>query len=82
MFGAVAVMLDGEMIVAANRDGSLLVRVHADEDDALMSRPEASRLVMGGRSMSAGWIRVDESAVADDDMLDFWIEHALDRRSR
>jgi TfoX/Sxy family transcriptional regulator of competence genes len=80
MFGAVAVMLDGAMIVAANKDGSLLVRVHADEDDELMRRPEASRLVMGGRSMSAGWIRVDESALADDDGLDFWIARALARR--
>jgi len=82
MFGAVAVMLDGEMLVAANKDGSLLVRVHADEDAELMQRPEASRLVMGGRSMSTGWIRVDARALVDDEGLDFWIERALDRRAR
>lgn len=81
MFGAVAVMLDGAMIVAANKDGSLLVRVAADDDAELMRRPEASRLVMGGRSMSAGWIRVDAEALVDDDDLDFWVHRALARRT-
>lgn len=81
MFGAVAVMLAGEMIVAANKDGSLLVRVSADQDAELMQRPEASRLVMGGRAMSAGWIRVDAEALIDEDGLDFWVDRALERRS-
>lgn len=81
MFGAVAVMLDGEMIVAANKDGSLLVRVHVDRDAELMQRPEASRLVMGSRPMGAGWIRVDEAASVEDDILDFWVDRALERRA-
>lgn len=82
MFGAVAVMLGGEMIVAANKDGSLLVRVSADQDAELMQRPEASRLVMGSRPMGTGWIRVDESAAAEDEILDFWVDRALERRAR
>ena len=82
MFGTVAVMLDGEMVVAAHKDGSLLVRVSKDDDADLMRRPEASRLAMGGKLMGVGWIRVDEAAVADDDQLDFWITRALERRSR
>jgi len=81
MFGTVALMLDGEMIVAAQKDGSLLVRVSRDADAELMQRPEAGRLLMGGTPMGAGWIRVDESAVADDEQLDFWIGHALARRA-
>jgi TfoX/Sxy family transcriptional regulator of competence genes len=81
MFGAVAVMLDGAMIVAVNKDGSLLVRVAAEDDEELMRRPEASRLVMGGRSMSAGWIRVAAEALVDDESLDFWVRRALDRRT-
>ena len=81
MFGAVAVMLDGAMIVAANKDGSLLVRVPAEDDAELMQRPEASRLVMGGRAMSPGWIRVDAEALVDDVGLDFWVQRALSRRA-
>ena len=81
MFGAVAVMLAGEMIVAANKDGSLLVRVRAEEDEELMGRPGTSRLIMGERSMSAGWIRVAPEALVDEDALDFWIARALARRA-
>jgi len=81
MFGTVAVMLDGEMIVAAHKDGSLLVRVSKDADAELMARPESSRLAMGGKLMGVGWIRVDESAVADDELLDLWLRHALERKS-
>lgn len=80
MFGMVAVMFDGEMLVAAHKDGSLLVRVSKDVDAELMARPESSRLEMGGRPMGVGWIRVDEAAVADNSQLDFWIDRALDRR--
>lgn len=81
MFGTVALMLDGEMIVAAHKDGSLLVRVSKDVDAELMARPESSRLQMGDRPMGVGWILVAESAVADDEQLDFWIRHALERRA-
>lgn len=80
MFGMVAIMLDGEMLVAAHKDGSILVRVAPDADAELMARPEASRLQMGSKTMSTGWILVDETAVAEDDLLDFWIERALARR--
>ena len=82
MFGMVAIMLDGEMLVAAHKDGSILVRVARDADAELMARPESSRLQMGSKAMGAGWIRVDESAVAEDELLDFWLERALERRGR
>ena len=81
MFGTVAIMLGGSMVAAAHTDGSLLVRVAKSDDAELMGRPEASRLEMGGRPMGAGWIRVDEAAVADDEMLDFWIGRALAARA-
>lgn len=82
MFGMVAIMFDGEMIVAAHTDGSLLVRVHADDDAELMRRPEASRLSMGGRDMAGGWILVDATGIEDEADLDFWVEKALERRTR
>lgn len=82
MFGSVAVMLGGAMIVAAAGDGSLLVRVHRDDDAALLARADASRPAMGGRSMGVGWIRVEPDSLADEGSLDFWMQHALDRRTR
>ena len=81
MFGAVAVMLNGATIVAAQADGSLLVRVRREDDEELLQRPEAERPVMGGRSMGVGWIRLDADAAGDDDMLDLWMRYALEKNT-
>jgi TfoX/Sxy family transcriptional regulator of competence genes len=82
MFGAIAVMVDDAMLVAVNKDHSLLVRVAPEDDAQLLGRAEATRAEMGtGRSMGTGWIRVDSDAIADDAVLDLWLHHAL-RSSR
>lgn len=80
MFGAIAVMVDDSMVVAVNKDRSLLVRVDPDDDASLIQRPEASRAEMGaGRSMGAGWLRISATAIADDETLDLWLRSALKR---
>ena len=69
--------------VAAYPDGSLMVRVHPDNDAELMARPEASRPDMGaGRSMGVGWIRADAAGITDDEVLELWLDRALDRHAR
>ena len=76
MFGAVAVMVDDAMAVAAYKDGSLLVRVDPAEDARLLHEPDVSRAEMGaGRSMGEGWIRVGARALSSDPALDDWLEN-------
>ncbi|HYJ49108.1 MAG TPA: TfoX/Sxy family protein [Microbacterium sp.] len=83
MFGAIAVMVDDSMVVAVNKDRSLLVRVDSADDEELSRRSEATRAEMGaGRSMGPGWLRISEHAIAADDALDFWIQAALLRLER
>lgn len=78
MFGVLALMVDGAMAVAAHRDGSLLVRVNPAEDASLLENPEASRAQMGaGRSMGAGWIRVEAGALRNSASLTSWLEAAI-----
>ncbi len=77
MFGAVAVMVEDAMAVAAYQDGSMLVRVDPTDDPRLLQRPDVSRAEMGtGRSMGEGWIRVDAKALGDDTALNDWLETA------
>jgi TfoX/Sxy family transcriptional regulator of competence genes len=77
MFGAVAVMVDDNMAVAAYKDGSLLVRVDPTDDARLLERPDVSRAEMGaGRSMGKGWIRVEARALRNDAALNDWLETA------
>jgi TfoX/Sxy family transcriptional regulator of competence genes len=77
MFGVVALMVDDAMAVAAHKDGSLLVRIDPDEDARLLENPGATRAEMGaGRSMGAGWIRVEASALHGDTALTVWVDAA------
>nr|WP_315268914.1 TfoX/Sxy family protein [Microbacterium lemovicicum] len=83
MFGTHAVMLDEVMVIAVRKDHSLLVRVDADDDAALVARPEASRPDMGPRrSMGVGWIQVDAASLDDDGVIDFWVGQARRRFER
>ena len=77
MFGVIAFLVDGAMAVGVHKDGSLLVRIAPSEDAELLARAGASRAEMGaGRSMGVGWIRVDGTALQNDDALRGWIRSA------
>lgn len=81
MFGGRAFMVDEKMVVSASQDGSLLVRVPADEHALLLQRPGAAQAEMGtGRTMGPGWISVADTALADDRGLAFWIDVAMRHR--
>jgi TfoX/Sxy family transcriptional regulator of competence genes len=75
MFGGIGFMLVGNMCVAAQRTGNLLVRVDPDSD--LVDEPGAEPMVMRGRPMS-GWLTVDAGAVEDDAALRTWVERGVD----
>jgi len=75
MFGGLAFLLHGNMVVAASSEGGLMVRVPKDRADELESRPHAETVVMGGRRMP-GWIGVDPDGVESDAALDEWLSIA------
>ncbi|MCP8883484.1 TfoX/Sxy family protein [Devosia sp. XJ19-1] len=75
MFGAIAFMLHGNMLVAPMKDGALLVRVGKDGMDDALALPGASVMTMGSKSMS-GFIMVSGDAVEDDTALGEWIDRA------
>ena len=61
MFGAIAVMVDDSMVVAVNKDRSLLVRVDPADDEELSRRSEASRAEM---AQAGRWVRVGCGSVS------------------
>lgn len=66
MFGGRAFMVNEKMIVSAQKDGGLLVRVAAERDAECLKRPGAARAEMGaGRDMGPGWIDVASDAISD-----------------
>lgn len=77
MFGAIAFMLAGNMLVAPMKDGTLLVRTgKAGQADAL-AQPGAGVMSMTGRTMS-GYVQVAGDALEDDEALAAWIARARD----
>lgn len=72
MFGGLAFMVGGSMVVAASGRGGLMVRVDPARAEDLLADPRASRMVMRGREMD-GWLRVDLDGDATDAELERWI---------
>lgn len=80
MFGGRSMMIEGRMLVAAGRDGSLLVRVPASRHEALIERVGAATAQMGpDRSMGPGWIRVAAEVIEQDAELQFWLATAFEQ---
>ena len=72
MFGGLAFLLDGHMVVAVSGQGGLLLRIDPSRSDDLVANPHAGRMVMRGREMD-GWLRVDPPAVETEERLTEWV---------
>lgn len=72
MFGGMAFMIDGNMLVCPTRDGALIVRVGKDGMAAALQKPGAEIMDMGGRTMN-GFVVLSGDALEDDEVLAQWI---------
>ena len=75
MFGGIAFMDRGHMVVGITRD-ELMVRVGADGMERFIGEPGARLMRMGERTMS-GMLGVTPEGTATDDQLRTWIERSL-----
>jgi TfoX/Sxy family transcriptional regulator of competence genes len=76
MFGGLAFLAGGVMVVAASRDGGLMVRVDPAETEALLGLEGVEPFEMRGRPLG-GWVRVAPEAVDTRDELEAWVQRAL-----
>lgn len=77
MFGGIAFMLHGNMLVCPFKDGSLMVRVGKDGLGDALKLPGAQIMEMRGRPVT-GFALVSGDALEDDDVLAGWVERARD----
>jgi TfoX/Sxy family transcriptional regulator of competence genes len=75
MFGGLAFLVNGNMAIAASGQGGLLVRVDADESEALV-KAGARPMEMRGRELP-GWVRVDADAVRTKKQLSAWVQRGV-----
>ena len=72
---ALAIMLDGNMVVCPTKEGSLIVRVGKDGMEEAL-RAGATPMEMGGRTMSR-FVLVTGDALEDDEALANWVARAV-----
>lgn len=77
MFGGLAFLVNGNMAVAATREGGLMVRVTRDEGEKLVHREHVEPMVMGGREMR-GWLRIASPGVKTKRQLQSWVARGVD----
>jgi len=75
MFGGLAFLVDGNMAVAANGRGGLLVRTDPVGVDALLA-PGVEPMVMRGRPMP-GWLFVEGPAIEGQDAVTAWVRRGV-----
>jgi len=76
MFGGLAFLLGGNMAVGASGQGGLMVRVPAEETEALVAEPHARPFEMRGREMQ-GWLRVDAEGLETEAELAPWVQRGV-----
>jgi TfoX/Sxy family transcriptional regulator of competence genes len=75
MFGGVAFLLHGNMLVCVWND-SLIVRLGPDVGDRALSEPHVRPFDVTGRPMK-GWVMVEPDGLDTDTQLRDWIERAV-----
>jgi TfoX/Sxy family transcriptional regulator of competence genes len=73
MFGGLAVLVGGNMAIAASGQGGILVRVGPERSDQLVTTTKASAAIMRGRPMR-GWLRVGADDVRTTRQLAKWVD--------
>ncbi len=76
MFGGLAFLVEGNLTIAASRQGGLLVRTDPDEADEVLALPGVRPMEPAGRRMP-GWVFVDAAALGAEGALDSWLDRAL-----
>ena len=76
MFGGLAFLIDGSLSLAASGQGGLMLRVDAEQTQALANKPHASPMVMRGRPMK-GWLRVAKEGVRTSRQLAPWVKRGV-----
>ena len=76
MFGGLAFLVNGNMSVAATREGGLMVRVPIEESAQLLRRDHVEPMVMGGREMR-GWLRVGTDGLKTKRQLQGWVTRGV-----
>jgi TfoX/Sxy family transcriptional regulator of competence genes len=76
MFGGLAFLLHGNMVIAAHSKGGLLARVDPTSAADVLALAHAQPMRMRGRTMD-GWITIAPEGLKTKRQLEAWVSRAL-----
>lgn len=76
MFGGLAFLIRGRMVVAASSKGGLMIRADPTTTADLVRTTGAEYVEMRGRHMR-GWLHLDSPDVESDQDLSLWVNRAV-----
>jgi hypothetical protein len=76
MFGGIAFMLHGNMLVSVWMD-SLIVRLGPEQGEEALSEHHVKEFDVTGRPMK-GWVMVEPDGIEHDDQVGDWIRRAME----
>lgn len=77
MFGGLAFLLNGNMVIGLSGGGKLMVRVGPDATDDALARPHTRLFDMTGRPMK-GWILVAPDGLKTNRQLGTWVSRGVE----
>jgi hypothetical protein len=77
MFGGLAFLLDGNLILAVSRQGGLLVRIRPENQAQVLARSHTEEAVMAGRPRT-GWARVLPDGLKTTRQLQAWVRRGVE----
>jgi TfoX/Sxy family transcriptional regulator of competence genes len=72
MFGGLAFLIRGRLVLAVSSQGGLMIRVDPAESDKLIKSGSADVVEMRGHAMQ-GWVRVTSERLKNPRLLDRWV---------
>jgi hypothetical protein len=76
MFGGIAWLMNGNLLLAASHKG-LLARLGAGSEAWALDLTDVRRMEMRGRELP-GWVRAGEDAISDKEVLDALVARAVE----
>jgi TfoX/Sxy family transcriptional regulator of competence genes len=75
MFGGLAFLIDGRMVVAVRGEGGLMARVDPVDTPAMVELDGVDHVRMRGSAMK-GWVQLDDRQVDSEERLTHWVDTA------
>jgi hypothetical protein len=77
MFGGLSFMMDDRLVVAARRNGDLLIHIDPASYGEFLERGAAPAFMGKDRPMGRGWVTVPAANIASANALEVWVRAGL-----